>query len=148
MVSLTSAALVAAVAVLVPVAARLCRVTVPESVLEIVIGIVIGIVVGREVLGWAGTDPAVQVLSIIGLGFVLLLAGLDIDLGRLPRRLLAVTVAGHRLPLFPSGTIGPPLQTQPSWHGLAVIVVIAVVAVVAAGALTAAVEAAADRRRS
>ena len=61
---------------------------------------------------------------------------------------LAVTVAGHRLPLFPSGTIGPPLQTQPSWHGLAVIVVIAVVAVVAAGALTAAVEAAADRRRS
>jgi Kef-type K+ transport system membrane component KefB len=90
MLSLTSAALVAAVAVLVPVAARLCRVTVPESVLEIVIGIV----VGPQVLGWARTDPAVQVLSIIGLGFVLLLAGLDIDLGRLPRRLLAVTVTG------------------------------------------------------
>lgn len=90
MLSLTSAALVAAVAVLVPVAARLCRVTVPESVLEIVIGIV----VGPQVLGWARTDQAVQVLSIIGLGFVLLLAGLDIDLGRLPRRLLAVTVAG------------------------------------------------------
>src|SRR5690242_2810152 len=90
MLSLPSAALVAAVAVLVPVAARLCRVTVPESVLEIVIGIV----VGPQVLGWARTDPAVQVLSIIGLGFVLLLAGLDIDLGRLPRRLLAVTVTG------------------------------------------------------
>jgi hypothetical protein len=60
---------------------------------------------------------------------------------------LAVLVAGHRLPLFPSGTVGPPLQTQPSWHELAVIVVIAIVAVVAAGALTAATEAAADRRR-
>jgi putative ABC transport system permease protein len=60
---------------------------------------------------------------------------------------LAVLVAGHRLPLFPSGTVGPPLQTQPSWRGLAVIVAIAVVVVVAAGALTAAAEAAADRRR-
>jgi hypothetical protein len=60
---------------------------------------------------------------------------------------LAVLVAGRRLPLFPSGTVGPPLQTQPSWTTLAVIVAIAVVAVVAAGALTAGAEAAADRRR-
>jgi hypothetical protein len=60
---------------------------------------------------------------------------------------LAVLVAGHRLPLFPSGTVGPPLQTQPSWATLAVIVGISVGAVVAAGALTAAAEAATDRRR-
>jgi hypothetical protein len=61
---------------------------------------------------------------------------------------LAVLIAGHRLPLFPSGTVGPPLQTQPSWATLAVVVGIAIGAVVAAGALTTAAEAAADRRRS
>ena len=52
------------------------RFRLPAVVLEIVIGIVIG----PAVLGWVEVDEPVEVLSLVGLAFLLLLAGLEIDL--------------------------------------------------------------------
>jgi Kef-type K+ transport system membrane component KefB len=52
---------------------------VPGAVLEVIAGIVIG----PSVLGWVHVDAAVQVLSDLGLGMLLFLAGLEIDVQRL-----------------------------------------------------------------
>ena len=75
MVSLTSAAVVSAVAFGVPLLLRLTRQRLPEVVLLIVVGII----VGPQVLRWAQPDEPVKVLSTIGLAFLLLLAGTEID---------------------------------------------------------------------
>ena len=66
------------------------RVQLPSVVLEIVAGIV----VGPAVLGWAEVDQAVEVVALIGLAFVLFLAGLEIELEKLRGPLLRLTVAG------------------------------------------------------
>ena len=84
---LTSAAVIAAIAFLVPLGRRAVRLPLPEPALEIVLGVVIG----PEVLGWAHIDQPVQVLSTIGLGFLLLLSGLEIDVRHLRGALLRVT---------------------------------------------------------
>ena len=62
------------------------RVRVPAIVLEILLGIVIG----PSVLGWAKPDLPVSILSLIGLAFLLLLAGLEIDVRRLRGRTLRI----------------------------------------------------------
>lgn len=64
------------------------RLRVPAVVLEIVAGIV----VGPAVFGWVRVDLPVQVLSILGLAFLLFLAGMEIDLQRLRGR--AARLAG------------------------------------------------------
>ncbi len=86
--SFGSAAVVAVLAFLVPLELRAVRVRLPESAAEIVLGVV----VGPQVLGWARVDDAVRVLSVLGLGFLLLLAGLESDVRRLRRRVLGVAV--------------------------------------------------------
>lgn len=91
MTSLTSAAIIAALALLVPILLKLTRLRIPEVVVEILLGIVIG----PQVLAWAKVDEPVQALSIIGLGFLLLLAGLEIDLNRLRGRVLRLTALGY-----------------------------------------------------
>jgi len=63
----------------------------PSVVLEIVAGIVIG----PAVLGWASVDEPVQVLSLVGLAFLLFLAGLEIDFARLRGQLLRVSAGGY-----------------------------------------------------
>ncbi|HEY0240870.1 MAG TPA: cation:proton antiporter [Friedmanniella sp.] len=88
MPSFGSAAVVAVLAFLVPLELRAVRVRLPESAAEIVLGVV----VGPQVLGWARVDDAVRVLSVLGLGFLLLLAGLESDVRRLRRRVLGVAV--------------------------------------------------------
>jgi Kef-type K+ transport system membrane component KefB len=60
---------------------------------------VLGIVIGPDVLGWASADEPVQILSIVGLAFLLFLAGLEIDLDQLRGRLLRVAGAGFALSL-------------------------------------------------
>ena len=65
------------------------RVRLPSVVLEIVIGII----VGPSVLGWVHIDSTIQVISTIGLGFLLFLAGLEIDFVRLRGRVLHRTGA-------------------------------------------------------
>jgi Kef-type K+ transport system membrane component KefB len=79
-ISFNSVLIIAGVSVLVPVVLGLLpRLPVPGAVLQ-VIG---GIVVGPSVLGWARIDAPVEVLSTLGLGMLLFLAGLEIDVERL-----------------------------------------------------------------
>jgi Kef-type K+ transport system membrane component KefB len=54
----------------------------------VVVEIVAGIVVGPAVLGWVRVDLPVQILAILGLAFLLFLAGIEIDLERLRGRAL------------------------------------------------------------
>ena len=69
------------------------RLQLPSVVLEIVAGIVIG----PSVLGWVEVDQAVQVVALIGLAFVLFLAGLEIEFRKLRGPLLRLTAAGFAL---------------------------------------------------
>jgi Kef-type K+ transport system membrane component KefB len=63
---------------------------VPSPVLEIVAGIV----VGPSLLGWVHVDAPVQVLALIGLAFLLFLAGLEIDVHKLRGRPLILALTG------------------------------------------------------
>jgi Kef-type K+ transport system membrane component KefB len=65
----------------------------PSVVLELVAGIVIG----PAVLGWVEVDEPVRVLSLVGLAFLLFLAGLEIEFDRLRGRRLALTALGFAL---------------------------------------------------
>jgi Sodium/hydrogen exchanger family len=67
---------IALVAVAVPVLLGLApRLPIPGAVLEVLAGILIG----PSVLGWVHLDAPVRVLSDLGLGMLLFLAGLEID---------------------------------------------------------------------
>jgi len=55
----------------------------------IVLEIVTGIVIGPSVLGWVKVDLPISILSVLGLAFLLFLAGLEVELERLRGRLLA-----------------------------------------------------------
>jgi Kef-type K+ transport system membrane component KefB len=65
-------------------------VRVPSIVLEIVAGII----VGPSVLGWVHVDDPVAVLSVIGLGYLLFLAGLEVEFEKLRGRVLRVAGFG------------------------------------------------------
>jgi Kef-type K+ transport system membrane component KefB len=93
--SLASAALVSLLAFLSPLVVRLIRLPVPD----IVIQILFGIIVGPQVLGWARIDEPVQVLSLIGLSFLLFLAGLELDFERLRGRTLQTAASAFALSL-------------------------------------------------
>ena len=53
---------------------------------SVVIEIVAGIVIGPSVLGWVKVDLPISILSVIGLTFLLFLAGLEVELERLRGR--------------------------------------------------------------
>ncbi len=90
-VSFTSLAIVAAVAFAAPLALGLVpAVRLPAVVLEIVLGIV----VGPAMLGWVRVDDAVEVMSLLGLAFLLLLSGLEVQFDMLRGRLLRITSLG------------------------------------------------------
>jgi Kef-type K+ transport system membrane component KefB len=69
------------------------RFRIPAVVLEIVLGIVIG----PSVLGWVKADLPVSILSLVGLAFLLFLAGLEFDVERLRGRVLRLTAIGFAL---------------------------------------------------
>ena len=79
-ISFNGVLIIAGIAVVVPVILGLLpRLTVPGAVLEVVADIL----VGPSVLGWVHIDAPIQVLSDLGLGMLLFLAGLEIDVQRL-----------------------------------------------------------------
>jgi Kef-type K+ transport system membrane component KefB len=89
--SLAGVVVVAAVAFTVPLLVGLFpRLRLPSVVLEIVVGIVLG----PSVLDWIHVDLPLQVLSILGLAFLLFLAGLEIDVHQLRGKLLGLVAAG------------------------------------------------------
>jgi Kef-type K+ transport system membrane component KefB len=93
MLTLASAAVITSAALAVPLVLRAVRLPVPEIVGQILAGIV----VGPQVLHWAKIDPPVQVLALLGLGFLLLLAGLEVDVRRLRGRVLKQAVGGFTI---------------------------------------------------
>jgi Kef-type K+ transport system membrane component KefB len=94
MPSFSGLAIVAAVAFAAPLALGvLPGLRLPAVVLEIVLGIL----VGPAVLGWVHVDGPVQVMSLLGLAFLLLLAGLEVRFDMLRGRLLRVTTAGFAI---------------------------------------------------
>lgn len=85
MITFNSLLIIGGVAVAVPLLLGLVpAVKVPAVVLEI-LG---GVLVGPAVLGWVHLDAAVQVTADLGLGFLLFMAGYEIDLRRFERQLL------------------------------------------------------------
>ena len=94
--SFTPLLAVALIAVAAPFLARAVpKVKVPGVVVEIVAGIV----VGPSVLGWIEVDPPIAVLALVGLAFLLFLAGLEIDLMRLRGDLLRLPLLGFGVTL-------------------------------------------------
>ena len=93
-VSFNGVAIVAAVALGAPLALGLFpKLRLPAVVLEIVLGIV----VGPQVLGWVSIDTPIRVLSLLGLAFLLLLAGLEVEYDRFRGRLLRLTALGYAI---------------------------------------------------
>ncbi len=91
-VSFGGLAIVAAAALAAPLALGLFpRIRLPAIVLEIVLGVVIG----PNVLGWVSIDTPIQVISLLGLAFLLLLAGLEVDYERFRGHLLRLTAVGY-----------------------------------------------------
>src|SRR5215218_7165596 len=65
----------------------------PSVVLEIIAGIVIG----PSVLGIVEVDGAIQVVALLGLAFLLFLAGLEIEFDKLRGQVLRVTLMGFAI---------------------------------------------------
>lgn len=102
-ISFVNLLIVAAVAVLTPLLlGSLPRLRLPAVVVEIVAGVVLG----PSVLGWVHIDLPVQILAILGLAFLLFLAGLEIDLRTLRGRALRLAVRGYRLTLVLGAAVG------------------------------------------
>ncbi len=84
-ISFTGLLMVAVVAFLAPLLLGLSPAhRLPAIVLEIVAGILIG----PSILGWVKVDLPISILSVLGLAFLLFLAGLEVELERLRGRLL------------------------------------------------------------
>ena len=90
-IDFTNLLIVAAAAFAAPLALGLVpSLRLPAVVLEIVLGIVLG----PSVLGWAKVDEPVQLMSLLGLAFLLLLAGLEVEFEQFRGRLLKLTGLG------------------------------------------------------
>jgi Kef-type K+ transport system membrane component KefB len=61
---------------------------------SVVVELIAGIIVGPAVFGWVEVDEPVRVLSIIGLAFLLFLAGLEIEFQKLRGRILKLAAGG------------------------------------------------------
>jgi Kef-type K+ transport system membrane component KefB len=93
-ISFNSVLIIAAMAVLVPlISGLLPRLPVPGAALEVISGILIG----PSVLGWVRIDAPVKVLSALGLGMLLFLAGLEIDIEQLRGPLARLAVSAFAI---------------------------------------------------
>src|SRR4051794_8860314 len=61
---------------------------------SVVVEIVAGILIGPSVLGWVHVDDPIAVLALIGLAFLLFLAGLEIEFEHLRGRVLKLAFGG------------------------------------------------------
>lgn len=96
-VSFTGLLIISLIAVAAPIlAASVKRVKLPTVVIEIVAGII----VGPSVLAWVKIDQLVTVLALLGLAFLLFLAGLDIDLKAATPSRLRAPLAGFAVSLL------------------------------------------------
>src|ERR671933_2932692 len=90
-IGFTNLLIVAAAAFAAPLALGLVpALRLPAVVLEIVLGIVLG----PSVLDWAHVDDPVELMSLLGLAFLLLLAGLEVEFERFRGTLLKLSGLG------------------------------------------------------
>jgi Kef-type K+ transport system membrane component KefB len=102
-ISFVNLLIVAAVGVLAPLLLGYRpRLRLPSVVVEIVAGVVLG----PSVLGWVQIDLPIQILAVLGLAFLLFLAGLEIDLRGLRGHVLRLAVLGYGLTLVLGVVIG------------------------------------------
>ena len=106
------------------------KIRLPAIVLEILLGIAIG----PQVLGWVSIDTPIQVLSLLGLAFLLLLAGLEVEYDHLRGQLLRVAALGYAISFGIALVIGLGLDTgglvrspllvaillSPTWLGIVI----------------------------
>lgn len=93
-VSFSGLVIVSAVAFLSPLLLGMApKLRLPSVVVEIVAGIVIG----PSVLGWVEPDLVIQVTAVLGLAFLLFLAGLEIEIERFRGRFLRISLIGLAL---------------------------------------------------
>jgi Kef-type K+ transport system membrane component KefB len=120
-ISFVNLLIVAAVAVLAPLLlGYLPRLRLPAVVVEIVAGVVLG----PSVLGWVHIDLPVKILAILGLAFLLFLAGLEIDLRTLRGRALRLALLGYGLTLVLGIAVGAGLGAA-GWTRSPVLIAIA-----------------------
>jgi Kef-type K+ transport system membrane component KefB len=106
-VGFTNLLLVAVIALLAPLTLGLApRLRLPAVVLEIVAGIVLG----PQVLGWVEVDLPVSIVSLLGLAFLLFLAGLEIDVHRLRGQVLRLALLGYLVTLLLGIAVGTALD--------------------------------------
>ena len=94
-VSFAGLLVVTLIAVGAPISVAALRLKIPAPVIEIVAGII----VGPSVLKWVKIDAPISVLALMGVAFLLFLAGLEIDLDRLRGRVLRVALLGYLVTL-------------------------------------------------
>jgi Kef-type K+ transport system membrane component KefB len=120
-ISFDNLLIICVIAVLAPLSvAAVPRLRIPAVVIEIVAGIV----VGPTGFGWVAIDAPVQILSLIGLAFLLFLAGLEIDLMRLRGRALAVACGGYAVTLV-LGLAGGAATQSIGWTSEPLLIAIA-----------------------
>src|SRR6266705_2531054 len=101
--SFTGLLIISVVAVMAPVlAASLKRLKLPSAVVEIVAGII----VGPSVLAWVKVDQPINAVALLGLAFLLFLAGLEIDLRATTPRQLRAPLAGFAASLVLGSVAG------------------------------------------
>ncbi len=106
-VEFTNLLMVAVIALIAPLALGLApRLRLPAVVLEIVAGIV----VGPQVLGWVEVDLPVSIVSLLGLAFLLFLAGLEIDVHQLRGQMLRLALLGYAATLVLGLAVGTALD--------------------------------------
>ncbi len=83
---------VAVIAVLAPLSLGLApALRLPAVILEMIAGVV----VGPQVLGWVEVDLPVSIVALLGLAFLLFLAGLEIDVQQLRGQVLRLALLGY-----------------------------------------------------
>jgi Kef-type K+ transport system membrane component KefB len=94
---------VSVVALLAPLTLGLApALRVPSVVLEIIAGVIIG----PQVLGWVEVDLPVGIVALLGLAFLLFLAGLEIDVHQLRGSLLRLSLVGYLVTLVIGVAVG------------------------------------------
>ncbi len=72
----------------------------------VVLEIIAGIVVGPQVLGWVEVDLPVSIVAVLGLAFLLFLAGLEIDVHRLRGQVLRLALLGYAVTVVLGMAVG------------------------------------------
>jgi Kef-type K+ transport system membrane component KefB len=93
----------------------------------VVLEIVAGVLLGPSVLGWIEADLPVQVRALFGLAFLLMLAGLEIDLRGLRGLLLGLACLGYGVSLLLAVPVGVGAQVA-GWTSAPLFLAIALTA--------------------